>query len=84
MARFLNAQRLREDWPQLRVLVSNRMRRACERKLGLPARAAAISSASGRRRSGSPSHGSFARSPSDPTRGPTPAACARLMTCANT
>jgi hypothetical protein len=36
VARFLNAQRLREDWPQLRLLVSNRMRRACERKLGLP------------------------------------------------
>ena len=35
VARFLNAQRLREDWPQLRLLVSNRMRRACERKLGL-------------------------------------------------
>jgi hypothetical protein len=36
VARFLNAQRLREDWPQLRLLVSGRMRRACERKLGLP------------------------------------------------
>ena len=36
VARFLNAQRLREDWPQLRLLVSSRMRRACERKLGLP------------------------------------------------
>jgi hypothetical protein len=35
VARFLNAQRLREDWPQLSLLVSNRMRRACERKLGL-------------------------------------------------
>jgi len=35
VARFLNAQRLREDWPQLSPLVSNRMRRACERKLGL-------------------------------------------------
>jgi hypothetical protein len=35
VARFLNAQRLREDWPQLRLLVSNKMRRACERKLGL-------------------------------------------------
>jgi hypothetical protein len=35
VARFLNAQRLREDWPQLRPLVSNRVRRACERKLGL-------------------------------------------------
>lgn len=35
LARFLNAQRLREDWPQLRLLVSDRMRRACERKLGL-------------------------------------------------
>ncbi len=28
VARFLNAQRLREDWPQLSLLVSNRMRRA--------------------------------------------------------
>ena len=36
VARFLNAQRLRGDWPQLRLLVSNRVRRACERKLGLP------------------------------------------------
>ena len=36
VARFLNAERLREDWPQLRLLVSGRMRRACERKLGLP------------------------------------------------
>jgi hypothetical protein len=35
VARFLNAQRLREDWPQLSLLVSSRMRRACERKLGL-------------------------------------------------
>src|SRR5881227_3842614 len=30
-----NAERLREDWPELRLLVSSRMRRACERKLGL-------------------------------------------------
>jgi hypothetical protein len=36
VARFLNAQRLCEDWPQLSPLVSSRMRRACERKLGLP------------------------------------------------
>jgi hypothetical protein len=35
VARFLNAQRLAEDWPQLRPLVSARMRRALERKLGL-------------------------------------------------
>ncbi len=35
VARFLNAQRLREDWPQLRPLVSSRTRRALERKLGL-------------------------------------------------
>jgi hypothetical protein len=35
LARFVNAQRLREDWPQLRLLVSDKMRRACERKLGL-------------------------------------------------
>jgi hypothetical protein len=37
VARFLNAQRLREDWPQLRPLVSTKMRKALERKLGLPA-----------------------------------------------
>jgi hypothetical protein len=36
VARFLNAQRLREDWPQLRPLVSTKMRKALERKLGLP------------------------------------------------
>jgi hypothetical protein len=35
VARFLNAQRLREDWPQLRPLVSTKMRKALERKLGL-------------------------------------------------
>ncbi len=35
VARFLNAPRLREDWPQLRPRVSVRMRRALERKLGL-------------------------------------------------
>jgi hypothetical protein len=35
VARFLNAQRLREDWPVLRPLVSSRTRRAVERKLGL-------------------------------------------------
>ena len=35
VARFLNAKRLREDWPQLRPLISARMRRALERKLGL-------------------------------------------------
>ena len=36
VARFLNAERLREDWPELGLLLSSRMRRACERKLGLP------------------------------------------------
>ncbi|MBV9203975.1 MAG: hypothetical protein JO037_00925 [Actinobacteria bacterium] len=35
VARFLNPQRLREDWPQLRPLLSGRVRRAWERKLGL-------------------------------------------------
>ncbi len=35
LARFVNPMRLRDDWPQLRLLVSSRMRRACERKLGL-------------------------------------------------
>jgi hypothetical protein len=37
VTRFLNPWRLRDDWPQLRLLVSSGMRRACERKLGLPA-----------------------------------------------
>jgi hypothetical protein len=36
VARFLNPQRLREDWPQLGQLLSRRTRRACERRLGLP------------------------------------------------
>lgn len=36
MARFLNPQRLREDWPQLGQLLSKRARRACQRRLGLP------------------------------------------------
>ena len=35
LARFVNPHRLRDDWPQLRHLVSKPMRRACERKLGL-------------------------------------------------
>jgi hypothetical protein len=37
LVRLLNARRLAEDWPQLRVLISRKMRRACERKLGLRA-----------------------------------------------
>jgi hypothetical protein len=37
LARFVNARRLSEDWPQLRLLVSSRTRRSWERKLGLPA-----------------------------------------------
>ena len=40
LVRLINAQRLSEDWPQLRVLVSRKVRRACERKLGLRAPAA--------------------------------------------
>jgi len=35
LARFVNPRRLRNDWPQLRAILSRRMRRACERKLGL-------------------------------------------------
>ena len=35
LARFVNPRRLRDDWPQLRLLLSRPMRRACERKLGL-------------------------------------------------
>jgi len=49
LARFVNARRLSEDWPQLRVLLSRRMRRACERKLGLRAPAARSHSARGHR-----------------------------------
>jgi hypothetical protein len=37
LARFLNPWRLRDDWPQLRPLISSKMRRTCERKLGLRA-----------------------------------------------
>jgi hypothetical protein len=37
LARFVNAGRLAEDWPALAVLLSRRTRRACERRLGLPA-----------------------------------------------
>ncbi len=39
LARFVNAQRLAEDWPALRALLSRRTRRACERRLGLAAAA---------------------------------------------
>ena len=35
LARFVNPRRLRDDWPQLRPLLSPPTRRACERKLGL-------------------------------------------------
>jgi hypothetical protein len=37
LARFVNAGRLAEDWPALAGLLSGRIRRACERRLGLPA-----------------------------------------------
>jgi hypothetical protein len=40
VVRLVNPQRLSEDWPQLRVLVSRKVRRTCERKLGLRAPAA--------------------------------------------
>jgi len=40
MVRLVNAQRLTEDWPALRVLLSRKTRRTCERKLGLRAPAA--------------------------------------------
>ena len=36
LARFVNPRRLRDDWPQLRPMLSGPVRRACERKLGLP------------------------------------------------
>jgi hypothetical protein len=35
LARFVNARRLAEDWPHLAALLSQRIRRACERRLGL-------------------------------------------------
>ncbi len=37
MARFVNARLLREDWPLLRPLLDPRIRRGCERRLGLGA-----------------------------------------------
>jgi hypothetical protein len=37
LARFVNPYRLRDDWPQLRPLLSRPTRRACERKFGLRA-----------------------------------------------
>jgi hypothetical protein len=37
LARFVNAGRLAQDWPELALLLSRRTRRACERRLGLPA-----------------------------------------------
>ena len=36
LARFVNARRLTEDWPALATLLSQRVRRACETRLGLP------------------------------------------------
>jgi hypothetical protein len=36
VARFLNQWRLRDDWAQLRPLVNSKVRRACERRYGLP------------------------------------------------
>jgi len=44
LVRFVNPRRLRDDWPQLRPLLSRPTRRACERKLGLraPARRRAL------------------------------------------
>ncbi len=35
MARFLNARLLREDWPLLRDSLDPKLRRTCERRLGL-------------------------------------------------
>ena len=39
LARFVNAARLAEDWPSLAEVLSRRIRRACERRLGLPSSA---------------------------------------------
>jgi hypothetical protein len=35
LMRFVSAQRLAEDWPALAGLLGERVRRACERRLGL-------------------------------------------------
>jgi len=35
LVRFVSARRLAEDWPALAGLLSERIRRACERRLGL-------------------------------------------------
>jgi hypothetical protein len=37
LARYVNPARLAQDWPALAALLSRRTRRACERRLGLPA-----------------------------------------------
>ena len=37
LVRYMNAGRLAQDWPVLAALLSRRTRRACERRLGLPA-----------------------------------------------
>ena len=37
LARFINASRLRDDWPRLHAMLSRRLRGECERKLGLDA-----------------------------------------------
>jgi hypothetical protein len=37
IARFLHPGLLRQDWPQLRGLVTREVRNACARRLGLPA-----------------------------------------------
>jgi hypothetical protein len=38
LARFVNGGRLEQDWPDLAAVLTRRIRRACERRLGLPAR----------------------------------------------
>jgi hypothetical protein len=35
LARFVNGQRLADDWPALRPLLSRRMRKVCEQRLRL-------------------------------------------------
>lgn len=45
MARFVNARRLAEDWPALAAMLSERLRRACERRLGLPGPGCAVPAA---------------------------------------
>jgi hypothetical protein len=47
--RFLNPDLLRQDWPELAQALDPRLRRACERRLGLPGDEAGEPAAAARR-----------------------------------